>query len=75
MFAFNLKSNISPEISKYIKEQTNKSIQRQNTNNSLVNTRIYDFDKNYFVFPFVSLFSFIVGYKCCEFMKLNNSSL
>lgn len=53
-------SKLSSEMKEYIKEQTNKSINNILNSKSSVSVNS-NFNYNYI---FVSLFSFILGYKC-----------
>lgn len=79
----NSKYKVSPEMSKYIMDQTNKWLEKYKYKS--FNTSQYDFnssnlvkakheDKNChnccFLLPFVSLLSFLAGYKFC---KLSNN--
>jgi hypothetical protein len=74
---------INPELDKYIKKSLNNSMdkfkenyssnnKKYNTHNSLKN--IYNLPENpstnniYFILPFVSLFSFFVGYNFRSFL-------
>ena len=78
MFGLKQSLFVNPEMSKYIKEQTNKSITRLQEQYSkkkwdlAIETRVSDLVKTpvlnpklpyiYFVLPFVSLISFLAGY-------------
>jgi|688.fasta_scaffold1002478_1 hypothetical protein len=81
MLILNSKQFVNPEMSKYIKEQTNKwliSLQEKHSNkpNYISGLRVSDLVKqtdiepklpnNYFILPFVSLISFLAGYKFCN---------
>lgn len=69
------KYKVSAEMSKYIKEQTNKWVERHIKNNSLKKSAIevsnlvkqkYEdtsFSKNSLIMPFLSFISFLAGYK------------
>jgi hypothetical protein len=84
MFCLKQQNFVNPEMSKYLKEQTNKSIERllENYSNknkseleSAFGTRVSDLVKYrdmgrepnlpniYFTLSFVSLLSFLAGYK------------
>lgn len=69
MLSFKQRLFVSPEMSKYISEQTNKSIQKYSNNNfkrvfNLVKYKDVDslISNFYFVLPFVSFISFLAGY-------------
>lgn len=82
MFYFGNRLNnylfINQDLSKYIKESTNKYIENYVTNNKYdtpkKNIRIitihYSFNKSYLFFTFVSLLSFMVGYNFNSFNLL-----
>lgn len=76
MFCLNRKQSVSPEISKYIKEQTNKwlkNVEEKYSNNTPY-IRVSDLVKhdqpkipnNFFLIPIVSLISFLAGYNFCK---------
>lgn len=64
---------INPGMIKYIKEQTNKSLEKYNAKQNTVN--YYDDDtpnslvSMYYYIPFLSLFSFLAGYHFCHIIK------
>lgn len=76
MFALNRKQIINPEMSKYIKEQTNKwlkSFEEKHSNDSaylrvsnLVKHEEPKIPNNLLLIPFVSLISFLAGYNFCK---------
>jgi len=73
---------IPTDILKYIKESTNKSMENyilrskknneSNLNSDLLNVHVYDNENNpnnpnfYYLLSFVSLFSFLAGYKIAK---------
>ena len=62
---------VSPDMAEYIKQSTNKSLEKYkqdkiNTNKVI---RIKEEEKNIFILAFVSIFSFCMGYK---FKQLTN---
>lgn len=71
------KQFVNPEMSKYIKEQTNKWLKNYSNNSHY--TRVSDLVKqtnedsklpnNYLILPFVSLISFLAGYNFCNLIK------
>ena len=66
---FNLRGRqlISNEISKYIKDSTNKSLEKYKKNHGLYNKNI---PLHFFgLLPFVSLISFLVGYNLDKVIK------
>jgi hypothetical protein len=74
MLNLNRRQFINQETSKYIKEQTNKWLEKySNPHNSIQYVRVSDLVKqkdmdpklpnNYLILPFVSLISFLAGYK------------
>ena len=78
MFILNRKQMINPEMSKYIKEYTNKwliNLQEKYSNDSPYK-RVSDLVKQkdeelelpncFFMIPFVSLVSFLAGYNFCK---------
>lgn len=85
MLNFNRKQFVNPEISKYIKEQTNKWIQKHSNNSvstlhgSTIGLSISDLVKQkhediklpkcYLIIPFVSLLSFLAGYNLSNIIK------
>jgi hypothetical protein len=73
MLNLNRRQFINPEMSKYIKEQTNKWLEKYSkTHNSIQGIRVSDLVKQkymdpklpdlYIILPFVSLISFLAGY-------------
>jgi hypothetical protein len=73
MLNLNRNKFINPEMSKYIKEQTNKWLEKYSTpRNSIQGIRVSDlvkqtdmdpkFPNTYLILPFVSLISFLAGY-------------
>ncbi len=79
MLHLNRKQFVNPEMSKYIKEQTNKwltSLQKKHSDKSISGVRVSDLVKqttidpelpnHYFILPFVSLISFLAGYNFCN---------
>jgi hypothetical protein len=75
MFYIGRKPVINPEMSKHIREQTNKFANKlkekySNINGkNLVITQNKDFHNCCNIIPFVSLFSFILGYNFCYYTK------
>ena len=78
MFVLNRKQLVNPEMSKYIKDYTNKwliNVQENYSNNSSYK-RVSDLVKQtneeskvpncFFIIPFVSLVSFLAGYNFCK---------
>lgn len=73
MFGFNSRSLINPQISFYIKDQTNKSMKKY-LNNKQINQKISVTDlvnvpKCCYILPFVSLISFLAGYNLCNLIN------
>lgn len=62
---------INPDMAKYIKETTNKSMEKykNNINNILTTSDTNDTHNYLSLLPFVSLFSFLVGYKLGKLTK------
>ena len=66
---------INPEISKHIREQTNKFTNKLKEKylkiygENLVITQNKDLPNCCNILPFVSLISFILGYNCCYYIK------
>lgn len=62
---------INPDMVKYIKETTNKSMEKykNNINNILTTSDTNDTHNYLSLLPFVSLFSFLVGYKLGKLTK------
>ena len=65
---------INPDMAKYIKETINKSMEKyinnKNNTNNILTTSDTNESHNYLsLLPFVSLFSFLVGYKLGKLTK------
>lgn len=62
---------INPNMAKYIKETINKSMEKyKNNKNNILTTSDTNETHNYLsLLPFVSLFSFLVGYKLGKLTK------
>lgn len=68
---------INPDMAKYIKETINKSMEKyinnknntNNTNNILTTSDTNETHNYLSLLPFVSLFSFLVGYKLGKLTK------
>ena len=60
---------ISSEMSKYIKDSTNKSLEKYTNNFKFVISDKTDPLGFFVLFPFVSLISFLAGYKFCKLIK------
>lgn len=73
MFSPLLKNNvriINPEMSKYIKEQTNKSFEKLRNQYSITTyNKSPDLHNCCYILPFVSLLSFLAGYQFCIMIK------
>jgi hypothetical protein len=70
MFSLKRYPMLSPEMSKYIRESTNKSIENYKINPySLVLFEKNDPPKFFALLPFVSFISFLAGYKFCKLTK------
>ena len=78
MFVLNRKQFVNPEMSKYVKDYTNKwtrNLTEKYSNNSSY-TRVSDLVKHtneepklpnsFYILPFVSLISFLAGYNFCK---------
>jgi len=70
-------SMISPEMLRYIKESTNKSIEKyknkNNYNSKLVITKKDKPPNDFFILlPFVSIVSFLAGYHFSNLKRINN---
>jgi len=70
MFCIKRKLLINPEMSKYIRDQTYKSMEKylKVGKENLVITHNKDLPNCCNILPFVSLFSFFLGYKFCYYM-------
>jgi hypothetical protein len=69
MFALRRHPLISPEMSKYIKDTTNKSLEKYTNNSKFVIPDKKDPPNFFILLPFVSLISFLAGYKFCKLIK------
>ena len=69
MFYFNRNNKINPKISIYIKEQTNKSLEKYTNNFKFVISDKTDPLSFFVLFPFVSLISFLAGYNYCKLIE------
>jgi hypothetical protein len=75
MFTLRRRPSISPEISKYIKDTTNKSLEKYTNNVKFaIPDKMDPPDKKdppdfFLLLPFVSLISFLAGYKFCKLIK------
>ena len=74
MFCLNRRPMISPEISKYLRDTTNKAIHNRfktpYISHLLLNENIEPKDVSLWLFPFVSLISFLAGYNFCKFKTM-----
>jgi hypothetical protein len=67
---------ISPEMLKYIRDATNKSIEKHFKKPEFVREKnntialLKDVEPYFFILPFVSLISFLAGYNFCKFKTL-----
>ena len=72
MFCLNRRPMISPEISKYLRDTTNKSIEKHFKKPEFVREKHTtlalpkDVEHYFFIIPFVSLISFLAGYNFCK---------
>jgi hypothetical protein len=57
---------VNPEMSKYIQEQTNKWVKKYSDKYKKNNNTI-SINNNLYILSFVSLLSFLAGYKCKSF--------
>lgn len=72
MFSSNKRFLISPEMSKYIKDSTNKSLEKYINKYKINTTLVKDISPNYIaLLPFVSFISFLAGYNLNMFLKTN----
>jgi hypothetical protein len=69
MFALRRHPLISPEMSKYIKDTTNKSLEKYTNKSKFVIPDKKDPPNFFLLLPFVSLISFLAGYKFCKLIK------
>ncbi len=70
MFTLRSRSLISPEMSKYINDTTNKSLEKYKNNIKLNIPNHKNDPPNFlFILPFVSLISFLAGYKLSKLIK------
>lgn len=70
MFTLRSQTLINPEISKYIKETTNKSLEKYKYNiKSIISTDTNNSTNFLLLLPFVSLFSVLLGYKLGKLTK------
>lgn len=71
MFYFGSTRNINPELSKYIREHTNKSMEKYSkmTKCNLVTTCDQKVPCWYNIIPFVSVVSFLAGYNFCYYTR------
>ena len=60
---------ISSEMSKYIKDSTNKSLEKYTNNFKFVISDKTDPLSFFVLFPFVSLISFLAGYNYCKLIE------
>ena len=60
---------ISSEMTKYIKDSTNKSLEKYTNNFKFVISDKTDPLSFFVLFPFVSLISFLAGYNYCKLIK------
>lgn len=74
MLNYNKRFSISPEMSKYIRDSTNKSLEKYLNKYNINVLALKDSKPNCIVLlPFVSLISFLVGYNFHNFVeKLTN---
>ena len=69
MFTLRRHSLISPEMSKYIRDTTNKSLEKYTNKPKFVIPDKKDPPDFFLLLPFVSLISFLAGYKFCKLIK------
>ena len=69
MFTLRKRPLISSEMSKYIKDSTNKSLEKYTNNFKFVISDKTDPLSFFVLFPFVSLISFLAGYNYCKLIK------
>jgi len=69
MFTLRRHSLISPEMSKYIRDTTNKSLEKYTNKPKFVIPDKKDPHGFFLLLPFVSLISFLAGYKFCKLIK------
>ena len=73
MFCLQRKSLINNDLTNYIKDTTNKSLEKYKKFNYLnffhVQENNKPSDNNLFIIPFVSFFSFLAGYHFSSFFK------
>ena len=69
MFALRRRPLISPEMSKYIKDITNKSLEKYTNNVKFVIPDKKELPNFFLLLPFVSLISFLAGYNFCKLIK------
>lgn len=70
MFSFlTCKLPIEPSMLQYMKEETNESLKRRSTDNSISTPPSVSM---YYYVPFLSLFSFLAGYHFSHIMKTLN---
>lgn len=70
MFCLNKRPMISREWSNYLRDATNKSIDKRfktpNISHLLINKNIEPKDISLWLLPFVSIVSFLAGYNFCK---------
>ena len=69
MFTLRKRPLISPKISKYIRDSTNKSLEKYIYNFEFVIPDKTDPVDFFVLLQFVSLISFLAGYKFCKLIK------
>jgi len=74
MFSLRKYPLIDPELSKYIKESTNKSIEKYLNKSKILCTPNENNPNNIFlILPFVSLVSFLAGYHFCKIKTITHN--
>jgi len=78
MFCLNKRPMINPDLSKYLRDVTNKNIEKQFKTPDFSSEKITtislpnDFRPYFLLFPFVSLISFLAGYNFCKLKMITN---
>jgi len=76
MFCLNRRPMVNPYLSKFLRDVTNKSIEKQFKKPEFLrekNTTIAlpkDVEHYFFILPFVSLISFLAAYNFCKFKTI-----